>query len=63
MLNMYRAEYKAKESLVSTTGLRSCKSNDEGLVLLSLWLNQPNLRTKELKDLDELCDIEMAVMN
>lgn len=63
MLGMYKAEYKSKELLVSNSGLRNCKNNDEGLVLLSVWLNQPNLRTKELKDLDELCDIEMSVIN
>ncbi|KAG2185967.1 hypothetical protein INT43_002405 [Umbelopsis isabellina] len=63
MLDMYKAEYKSKELLISNSGLRNCKNNDEGLVLLSVWLNQPNLRTKELKDLDELCDIEMSVIN
>lgn len=62
MLEMYKAEYTSKESLVSAKGLTSCKTNDEGLVLLSIWLNQPSLRTKDLQDLDELCDIEMASM-
>ncbi|KAH8552613.1 hypothetical protein BGW37DRAFT_489639 [Umbelopsis sp. PMI_123] len=62
MLIMYQSEYQTKISLVSSEGLRSCKNNDEGLVLLSTWLNQPNLRTKDLHDLDELCEIEMAMM-
>ncbi|KAG2177555.1 hypothetical protein INT44_008067 [Umbelopsis vinacea] len=62
VLIMYQSEYKTKMSLVSGDGLRNCKNNDEGLVLLSAWLNQPSLRTKDLEDLDELCDIEMAIM-
>jgi hypothetical protein len=62
LLIMYQSEYNTKMSLISNEGLRNCKNNDEGLVLLSAWLNQPSLRTKDLQDLDELCDIEMAIM-
>jgi hypothetical protein len=62
VLTMYQSEYKTKVLLASSDGLRNCKNNDEGLVLLSAWLNQPSLRTKDLQDLDELCDIEMAIM-
>ncbi|CAO3666139.1 unnamed protein product [Umbelopsis vinacea] len=62
LIEMYKSEYQSKSSLISTQGLQSCKSNNEGLVMLSIWLNQPSLRTKDLHDLDELCDIEMSTM-
>lgn len=60
ILDMYSKEIDTKRSLVSDTkGFLSITSRDEGMVLLSMWINQPNLITFTLQEWDDICTTEM----
>lgn len=60
ILDMYSKEIDTKRSLVSDAkGFLSITSRDEGMVLLSMWINQPNLITFTLQEWDDICTTEM----
>lgn len=59
--NMYTQELKTKHSLVSSTGLTSILTREEGVVLLSIWINQPSIVKSTLKDWDDICSTEMGL--
>ncbi|KAI8642801.1 hypothetical protein BD408DRAFT_443179 [Parasitella parasitica] len=57
--DMYRQELDTKKSLASSTGFSGITTRDEGVVLLSVWINQPNIVESALHDWDDICSIEM----
>ncbi|KAI9267414.1 hypothetical protein BY458DRAFT_196929 [Sporodiniella umbellata] len=60
ILNMYIQEVETKKSLVSNRkGFSNIKSRDEGITLLSIWINQPSLITPILQEWDDICATEM----
>lgn len=59
--NMYTQELKTKHSLVSSTGFTSILTREEGVVLLSIWINQPSIVKSTLKDWDDICSTEMGL--
>lgn len=59
--NMYTQELKTKQSLVSSTGFTSILTREEGVVLLSIWINQPSIVKSTLEDWDDICSTEMGL--
>ncbi|CAO3677899.1 unnamed protein product [Rhizopus stolonifer] len=60
ILDMYSREVETKKSLVSNEkGFLSIKSRDEGMVLLSMWINQPGLIISTLQEWEDICTTEM----
>ncbi|KAG0374167.1 hypothetical protein BGX24_010732 [Mortierella sp. AD032] len=56
----------AAATSLSTQGLNSVgihapmpRDKDQGMILLSAWLNQPHLKTDALATFDEFCQVEM----
>ncbi|KAI8880419.1 hypothetical protein K501DRAFT_296443 [Backusella circina FSU 941] len=58
IVNMYQQELKTKQA-ISLQGLRSIDSREKGMVLLSVWINQPSLDKTALQDWQDLCTTEM----
>ncbi|KAI8997185.1 hypothetical protein BDB01DRAFT_845863 [Pilobolus umbonatus] len=59
ILSMYSAELEVKRSTV--TGLRNIMKREEGLVLLSIWINQPSLVKSTLQEWEDVCTTEMKL--
>jgi hypothetical protein len=58
IVNMYQQELKTKQA-ISSQGLRTIDSREQGMVLLSAWINQPSLDKTALQDWQDLCATEM----
>ncbi|CAO3655555.1 unnamed protein product [Mucor hiemalis] len=60
ILEMYRAELNTKRSLVSDkNGIKTILTREEGVVLLSIWINQPSLTKSILQEWQDICTTEM----
>lgn len=58
IVEMYSLELNTKRSLVSK-GIRNILSREEGVVLLSIWINQPSLVKSSLDEWEDICMTEM----
>ncbi|KAG0203341.1 hypothetical protein BGX33_009159, partial [Mortierella sp. NVP41] len=52
-------EENAVDSVVRGILAPMPKDKDQGMILLSAWLNQPHLKTNTLATFDEFCQVEM----
>ncbi|CEP10169.1 hypothetical protein [Parasitella parasitica] len=59
--DMYRLELNTKKSLVSSTGFAGITTREEGIVLLSIWINQPSIVKSALQEWDDICSTEMML--
>lgn len=60
ILEMYKAELNTKRSLVSDkNGIKTILTREEGVVLLSIWINQPSLTKSILQEWQDICTTEM----
>ncbi|GAN03256.1 hypothetical protein MAM1_0037c02708 [Mucor ambiguus] len=57
--DMFKSELNTKRSMVSATGFSSLTTREEGVVLLSIWINQPSIVKSILLDWDDICSTEM----
>ncbi|KAF1807644.1 hypothetical protein V8B55DRAFT_1467419 [Mucor lusitanicus] len=57
--DMFKSELNTKRSMVSATGFSGLTTREEGVVLLSIWLNQPSIVKSTLQDWDDICSTEM----
>jgi len=53
---MYREEYIFKKKLLCE--FNQIDGKHDGMVLLSVWMNQPCINIEKTKDFDELCKVE-----
>lgn len=58
IVEMYSLELNTKRSLVSG-GIRNILTREEGVVMLSIWINQPSLIKSTLDEWDDICMTEM----
>lgn len=58
IVDMYALELNTKRSLVSE-GIRNILTREEGVVMLSIWINQPSLIKSSLDEWDDICLTEM----
>lgn len=62
ILEMYTAELNTKRSLVSDkNGIKTLLTREEGVVLLSIWINQPSLTKSTLQEWQDICTTEMKL--
>ncbi|KAK4517519.1 uncharacterized protein ATC70_000858 [Mucor velutinosus] len=57
--DMFKSELNTKRSMVSAAGFSSLTTREEGMVLLSIWINQPSIVESTLQDWDDICSTEM----
>ncbi|CAO3634075.1 unnamed protein product [Mucor fragilis] len=57
--DMFKSELSTKRSMMSATGFSSLATREEGVVLLSIWINQPSIVKSALQDWDDICSTEM----
>ncbi|KAI9357854.1 hypothetical protein BD770DRAFT_388502 [Pilaira anomala] len=62
LVNMYSLELETKRSLVSN-GIKNILTREEGVVLLSIWINQPSLVKSSLQEWVDICTTEMELSN
>jgi hypothetical protein len=55
---MYTKELGCKRRLVEE-GFGQIKSQEEGMVMLSAWLNQPALGDHMIHEFDDVCNVEL----
>lgn len=58
---MFKSELLTKRSMVSATGFSGILTREEGVVLLSIWINQPSIVKSTLQDWDDICSTEMGL--
>lgn len=62
ILEMYTAELNTKRSLASDkNGIKTILTREEGVVLLSIWINQPSLTKSILQEWQDICTAEMEL--
>ncbi|OBZ84677.1 hypothetical protein A0J61_07272 [Choanephora cucurbitarum] len=63
IVNMYAKELETKRSLLHTEdkGFLQILSREEGVVLLSIWINQPSILQSVLQEWQDMCAIEMSL--
>jgi hypothetical protein len=61
ILEMYSNELETKRSCTSLKGFQSIKSREEGVVLLSVWINQPSIVKSVIEDWQDICTTEMEL--
>ncbi|KAI8330903.1 hypothetical protein BC941DRAFT_439876 [Chlamydoabsidia padenii] len=55
---IYSEELESKQKLVDK-GFKHVSSQDEGMGLLSVWLNQPSLNDNKIQEFDDICQVEL----
>ncbi|KAL9550149.1 hypothetical protein MBANPS3_004855 [Mucor bainieri] len=61
--DMFQGELNTKRSMVSAaTGFASLTTREEGVVLMSVWINQPSIVSSTLQDWDDICSTEMMTL-
>ncbi|SAM01179.1 hypothetical protein [Absidia glauca] len=58
ILDMYTKELGCKRRLIED-GFGQIKSQEEGMIMLSAWLNQPALCDHAIQEFDDLCSVEL----
>ncbi|CAG8481375.1 12929_t:CDS:2 [Ambispora gerdemannii] len=59
ILTMYAREIKFKHRIVKEELLSKIKVREEGMVLLSSWLNQPSIDIERRSEIEEIWKVEM----
>ncbi|KAI8076631.1 uncharacterized protein B0P05DRAFT_545252 [Gilbertella persicaria] len=64
IIDMYSRELLTKRSLLdkSEKGFKNILSREEGVVLLSIWINQPSIVKSFLQEWQDICATEMNLM-
>lgn len=60
LVKMYSKELETKRSLVSN-GIKNILTREEGVVILSIWINQPSLVKSSLQEWVDICTTEMEL--
>ncbi|GAA5797185.1 hypothetical protein HPULCUR_002564 [Helicostylum pulchrum] len=60
LVKMYAMELETKRSLVSN-GIKNILTREEGVVILSIWINQPSLVKSSLQEWVDICTTEMEL--
>jgi hypothetical protein len=58
-MDMYANELETKRSCISLKGFTSIMTREEGVVLLSVWINQPSIVKSAIQDWEDICTTEM----
>lgn len=58
IVEMYKAAMTSLESLLGPEGFTQIKNREQGLALLSVWMNNPSLKDNIVQQFDELCRLE-----
>jgi hypothetical protein len=60
LIEMYLNELNTKKSLLTNEkGIKSINTREEGVVILSIWINQPSIVKSTLQEWDDICTTEM----
>ncbi|KAI7899837.1 uncharacterized protein BX663DRAFT_519667 [Cokeromyces recurvatus] len=62
IIDMYKKELNTKNSCISSKGFKSVLSREEGVVLLSVWINQPHLIKSTIQEWDDICKTEIELL-
>ncbi|KAF7724215.1 hypothetical protein EC973_001234 [Apophysomyces ossiformis] len=60
IVEMYTNELATKRSLLEEDGWKHITRREEGLVWMSVWLNQPSIVEFDLDEFDDLCKTELG---
>lgn len=61
VLDMYLKELETKKSIV-LSGIRNIITREEGVVLLSIWINQPSIVKSSVQEWEDICTTEMELL-
>ncbi|KAI9493463.1 hypothetical protein BDB00DRAFT_823164 [Zychaea mexicana] len=56
---MYASAMKTVDTLLGEKGMSNVRSRQEGLALLSTWINHPSINDSVISEFDDLCRIEI----
>ncbi|KAI8379755.1 uncharacterized protein BYT42DRAFT_569914 [Radiomyces spectabilis] len=60
---MYSKELSTKQMMLGLNGLQHVKTREEGLTLLSIWLNEPRILESVIQEFEEICSFEMDTVS
>jgi hypothetical protein len=61
IIEMYTNELNTKKSLTSEKGIKNISTREQGVVILSIWINQPSLVKSTLQEWDDICTTEIEL--
>ncbi|KAI9481485.1 MAG: Homeodomain-like protein [Benjaminiella poitrasii] len=61
IVDMYKKELNTKQSCVSSKGFKGLLNREEGIALLSIWINQPSIVKATVQEWDDICTTEMEL--
>ncbi|KAG0180065.1 hypothetical protein DFQ29_001286 [Apophysomyces sp. BC1021] len=61
IVEMFTKELATKQSMLKEDGWKQIKRREEGLVWISVWLNQPNIVDAVVHEFDDLCRAELDI--
>lgn len=61
IISMYDKELVSKKSCLK--GFKDIQTREEGVVLLSIWIQQPNISQSVLEEWEEICTMEIKSSN